>query len=212
MNFAAIGCYFRNIYVSYCLSDLSEATDTLYADKNGHRLLFTNVNAFGNQDDSALDTFGTQRQHFVCDDPFVVEMILCHLLKYLIHISDELILWTLDLTINGLWPLLIRQLNIGGLKLKKHCLELLTSLMELGCLHKSSKVQWNLVSYTFKLVKKISGQDKSNGELCHSLVKMLSIISKFYSEDTNMKRICDHHSMELWNFIQEPNQPGLHGK
>ena len=175
-------------------------------------MLFTNVNAFGNQDDSALDTFGTQRQHFVCDDPFVVEMILCHLLKYLIHISDELILWTLDLTINGLWPLLIRQLNIGGLKLKKHCLELLTSLMELGCLHKSSKVQWNLVSYTFKLVKKISGQDKSNGELCHSLVKMLSIISKFYSEDTNMKRICDHHSMQLWNFIQEPNQPGLHGK
>ena len=191
---------------------MCEGADKLYADKNGHRSLFTNVNAFGHQEDSALDTFGTQHQHFVCDDPFVVEMIQCDLLKYLTHISDQLILWTLDLTINSLWPLLIRQLNIGGLKLKKHCLELLTSLMELGCLHKSSKVQWNLVSFTFKLVKKISEEDKPNVEFRLSLVKMLSIISKFYLQDTNMKRICDHHSMQMWNFIQVPNQPGLNGK
>ena len=80
--------------------------------------------------------------------------------------------------------------------------------MELGCLHKSSKVQWNLVSYTFKLVK--TSENNSNEELRHSLVKMLSVISKLYLQDTNMKRICDHHSMQVWNFIQEPNQTGLH--
>ena len=81
-------------------------------------------------------------------------------MKQFRHVSDSLLQNSVDITLNGLWPLLIHQVNFGELELKSQCLHLLSTLIDVDGPHPSSKIQSELISLIFQLLKGVHCQTK----------------------------------------------------
>ena len=133
-------------------------------------------------------------------------------MKQLRHVSDSIFQNSVDITLNGLWPLLIRQLNFGELELKCQCLHLLSTMIKVDGPHPSSNIQWELISLIFQLLKGVhrqtkdlnSGQPVNRHEnLVQGLVQILMSLEKSVRKQNTLKTICNHHTMILWSALQE---------
>ena len=133
-------------------------------------------------------------------------------MKQFRNVSDSLLQNSVDITLNGLWPLLIRQLNFGELELKSQCLHLLSTLINVDGPHPSSKIQWGLISLIFHLLKGVHCQNKdlNSGQpinlyenLVQGLIQILLSLEKSVRDQNTLRTICNHHTMILWSALQE---------
>ena len=133
-------------------------------------------------------------------------------MKQFRHVSDSLLQNSVDITLNGLWPLLIHQVNFGELELKSQCLHLLSTLIDVDGPHPSSKIQSELISLIFQLLKGVHCQTKDlnsgqpinlNKNLVQGLIQILLSLEKSVRDQNTLRTICNHHTMILWSALQE---------
>ena len=131
-------------------------------------------------------------------------------MKQLRHVSDSILQNSVDITLNGLWPLLIRQLNFGEHELKSQCLHLLSTMIKVDGPHPSSNIQWELISLIFQLLKGVHRQTKdlNSGQpinryenLVQGLVQILMSLEKSVRKQNTLRTICNHHTMTLWSAL-----------
>ena len=135
-------------------SDLNEASDVLYSDEQDESMEENvQVSAFGAQEASDEDAFGTSNVPFNFCDPHDIENFQADIIECFVEETPTIATLAKDLALKGFWPLLLRILAVADeMFAKMSSIKLLTSLISNNCITWQPKQMHEFVQYVIQLM------------------------------------------------------------